>query len=61
MGVFLIQKPTIFKGRAEINISSGLKIQGENNEEVECQGQVCKTDAKNVTIEVTDPNVFLKD
>lgn len=61
VSVVLVQRPQIFKGRADVDISSGLNIQGSNSEEVICEGQTCSTEAEEVIIEIRDPNVFLQD
>ncbi|MEK7616493.1 MAG: hypothetical protein AAB414_00370 [Patescibacteria group bacterium] len=60
-GVILVQKPQIFKGRADVDISSALNIQGTGGEAVKCVQQTCTTKAEEVTIEVKDPDIFLKD
>lgn len=61
VSVFLAQRQQIFKSRADINVSSGLNITGSQGESVTCQGQECETEANEVIIQVTDPNVFLQD
>lgn len=61
VGVFLIQKPQIFKSRANIDVSSAFSISGNQGESVNCSGNTCETEATDVTIEVIDPNIFLQE
>lgn len=59
--VILVQRPQIFKSRADIDISSGFNISDTSGEKINCEGQTCTTDSEEVTIEVTNPDIFLKE
>lgn len=59
--VILVQRQQIFKSKAEVDVTEGLKIEGARGEEITCSEGLCETEADEVTIEVIDPNIFLKD
>lgn len=61
VGVFLVQKQQILKSRADVDVTEGLQVKDVEGNDITCSEDVCETEADEVTIEVTDPNIFLKD
>lgn len=61
VSLILVQRQQILKSKADIDVSSAFSIYGNQGELIKCGGNVCETEADEVTIEVTDPNVFLQE
>lgn len=54
VGIYLVQKPHIFKSKATISTSDAFTITDEKNNPVYCQNQVCQINGYKVNLKLKD-------